>query len=76
MDPVLLAVLLAAAVVAAVVIYWFVRTRSRKAEDPLVNFRCPHCKRRLHYRKSKAGHRGMCPRCRHHLVFPIVPEAE
>jgi hypothetical protein len=76
MNPVLWAVLLALAVLAGVAVYRVLRGRSRKVHDTLVNFRCPYCKRRLHFRQSQAGHRGMCPRCKHRIVFPTTPEAD
>jgi hypothetical protein len=71
-----LAVLIAVAVLAGVAIYWFLRAGSRRMEDQLVNLRCLHCKRRLHFRKSRSGHRGIRPRCRHHIIYPINPETD
>ena len=76
MNPALWVVLIALAVVAGVAGYRVLRARSRPGPEPLVNFRCPYCKRRLHYRQSQAGHRGMCPRCKHRIVFPTTPEAD
>jgi DNA-directed RNA polymerase subunit RPC12/RpoP len=76
MNPVLTVVSIALAVLAGVGVYRFLRARSGKVVDALVNFRCPYCKRRLHFRQSQAGHRGMCPRCKHRIVFPTTPEAD
>ena len=41
--------------------------------DPLYNLRCPGCKRRLHYRASRAGKKAQCPKCKHIFVYPVTP---
>jgi hypothetical protein len=54
--------------------YFFIRSR-RPREQPVHNFRCPHCKRKLHYRGNQAGRRAICPLCKQHLIYP-APSAE
>jgi hypothetical protein len=47
--------------------------RRRAAEAPAYgHFRCPGCKRRLRYLAQRAGHRGACPTCHRHVVFPAT----
>ncbi len=53
--------------------YRFFRSRAAAADDPIMHFNCPGCKRRLGYRARQAGHKGMCPRCRINLIFPVIP---
>jgi hypothetical protein len=74
MDTTTLLVLAAVAVIlAGAGGYWFLRSRRPKAEEPVFHFPCPHCKRRLGYRKQQFGHSGQCPRCRKALTFPSGP---
>jgi hypothetical protein len=48
--------------------------RARKPrEEPVCNFECPHCGRKLRYRGQKAGKAGICPLCRKPLVYPSPP---
>jgi hypothetical protein len=72
MNATIVIVLLLGAVVGAVLFLWL---RSRPVvEEPLFHFNCPHCQRRLRYRRRQAGHQGACPRCRQTLHFPVNPE--
>jgi hypothetical protein len=45
----------------------------RPREEPVCNFDCPHCGRKLRYRGQKAGKAGMCPLCREPLIYPRAP---
>jgi hypothetical protein len=45
------------------------RGRSTR-EEPVCNFLCPHCERKLRYRGQKAGKAGICPLCRRPLTYP------
>jgi hypothetical protein len=68
----LIVILVALAVLATGGVYLY--RRSRPAPDePIVNFACPHCKRKLRFRQRQAGHRGACPRCKGDFNFPFVP---
>jgi hypothetical protein len=66
--PLVVAVLLALAVA-----YWWLARRRLRPQEPDYHFRCPWCRRRLHYRAHRVGHRGMCPQCRHEFIFPPPP---
>jgi hypothetical protein len=46
----------------------------RPEEEPVCNFKCPHCGRKLRYRGNKAGKAGICPLCRKALTYPAAPE--
>ena len=43
-------------------------------KNPKSNTFCPECGKRLRYRATQAGHKGMCPRCRAGWDFPPLPE--
>jgi hypothetical protein len=51
-----------------------VRTR-RPSEEPVCNFECPHCGRKLRYHGRKMGRAGICPLCRQPLTYPPLPDA-
>jgi hypothetical protein len=51
--------------------YMFLRTRPAK-QEPVHRFRCPYCRRKARYRESRAGHKGMCPLCGQHFLFPLL----
>lgn len=70
MNPGLL--ILGAAILGAAGVggYLFFRPR-QAAEEAYYHFQCPKCQRKLRYRMSKAGHQGMCPRCRTPCTFPM-----
>jgi hypothetical protein len=44
--------------------------------DPLYNMRCPSCKRKLHYRGSRAGKQAQCPKCKGRFAYPLSPPPE
>jgi hypothetical protein len=48
----------------------------RPKEEPRLHFKCPHCRRRLGYRASQAGHKAMCTHCFQHLRFPEATEPQ
>jgi hypothetical protein len=51
--------------------------RGRKLqEEPVCNFHCPHCERKLRYRGEKAGKRGLWPLCRRPLTYPSPAVAQ
>jgi hypothetical protein len=72
MNPTLIVIVVALAVLAAAGAFLFLRLRP-KAEEPILNFACPACKRKLRFRQRQAGHRGQCPRCKADLIFPVLP---
>jgi uncharacterized paraquat-inducible protein A len=53
----------------------FSRARSSVKDEPMFHFNCPKCKRRFSYRARQSGHKGACPRCGQHLVFPAIAPA-
>jgi hypothetical protein len=67
------AAVLAAVVLVAVAGYFFFRPREGEG-DPLFVCPCPKCKRRLRFKKSRAGKPAMCPRCFHKFTFPMSDE--
>jgi hypothetical protein len=70
----LILIVVAVVVVAAGVgVFLVMRSRAPK-EEPLQHFKCPNCRRKLRYRPSQAGHKGMCPLCKQHIVFPAVAQ--
>jgi hypothetical protein len=72
MDTPVIVLLVALVILASVGTFLYLRSRP-KPEDPIVNFPCPHCKRKLRYRQALAGRRGACPRCKGDFTFPSVP---
>jgi predicted RNA-binding Zn-ribbon protein involved in translation (DUF1610 family) len=50
------------------------RQRPSKMDETIYHFNCPECGKRLRYRATQAGHKGMCPRCRAGWDFPPLPE--
>jgi hypothetical protein len=62
----------AVVLVAAGAGFWLLRSRPPK-EEPVYHFNCPHCRRKLRYRKKQLGHTGQCPQCRKPLTFPSRP---
>lgn len=52
--------------------YVFYRSRPPR-EDPYFAYTCPHCEKKLHHRRSRAGHRGVCPRCKKVFTIPSPP---
>jgi hypothetical protein len=67
--------LIVIAILAGGGVHLFLRRRSGK-EEPHYTFRCPKCRRKFHYRASRAGHRGVCPICKQHFLFPPPPSPE
>jgi hypothetical protein len=67
--PIVLCVVIVA--MAAGVVYQYLRSRPPK-DEARYTFRCPKCRRKFHYRASRAGHRGICPSCRQHFHFPAA----
>lgn len=63
--------ILAAAAVAVGGYFYFVRNRQPE-EETYFHFQCPSCQRKLRFRAHKAGHVGMCPRCRKPCTFPAA----
>jgi hypothetical protein len=57
--------------------FLFVRWREwqRQHDDEVYHFRCPGCKRRLRFYARQVGHKGVCPHCRHAVIFPSVDQA-
>jgi hypothetical protein len=66
--------LIAAALLALAGGYWWLRRRAAP-QEPAYHFRCPRCRRRLHYGAHRVGHRGICPQCRHRFIFPPAPQS-
>jgi hypothetical protein len=66
--------LVIAACAAGVGGYFYFRPR-QVSEVLYYHFQCPSCQRKLRYRAHKAGHPGMCPRCRKPCTFPLAPTA-
>ena len=54
--------------------YFLFRPR-QPGEEPYYHFQCPKCQRKLRFRAHKAGHQGMCPRCRTPCTFPVAPRS-
>jgi hypothetical protein len=52
---------------------WWKAEHKRRGAEPVYNFACPFCQKKLHYRGARAGHKGACPRCRQMLTFPSAP---
>ena len=71
MSQATILLLVAGAAVVAAVGYLVARARSPK-EEPVFNFKCPNCHRKLRFRARQSGHRGACPQCKQALVFPPV----
>jgi hypothetical protein len=48
--------------------------RSRAGvQEAVYSFRCPGCQQKLRYAAHKAGHRGICPRCKAPCAYPTEP---
>jgi hypothetical protein len=73
-GPTLLIVLGVLAVAVLGGAYW--RRLSLPPPDPLVNMRCPGCRRKLHYRASRAGRNAQCPKCKVKFTYPMTPPEE
>jgi hypothetical protein len=73
MTPAIVIVLIALAAAGGAAVFLALRSR-RPVEEPLQHFKCPSCRRKLRYRRTQAGHKGMCPMCKQHLTFPTLPE--
>jgi DNA-directed RNA polymerase subunit RPC12/RpoP len=54
----------------AVAMYSFLRRRV--PEELFYYYRCAFCKRKFHYRRHQAGHKGKCPECKHPFTFPDI----
>jgi hypothetical protein len=72
MGPITVA-LIAAVVLTLAGAYWWWARRRVAPQEPEYHFRCSWCRRRMHYRAHRVGHRGMCPQCRHEFIFPPGP---
>jgi hypothetical protein len=72
MPTAVIVILVALVILAAAGIFLYVRSRP-PPEEPIINFPCPHCKRKLRYRQGQAGRRGACPRCKGDFTFPLAP---
>jgi hypothetical protein len=71
----ILAIVIVVIVLVAGAVGLFVAARARRPkEEPVQHFKCPSCRRKLRYRQTQAGHKGMCPLCKQHLTFPTVPD--
>ncbi len=55
--------------------YRFFKSRDSQPEQ-YFRFLCPHCNRKLHYLAHKAGHQGICPRCKQRCTYPMVPHSQ
>ncbi len=58
--------------------YLFLRWRAGQGggqDDTVYHFKCPSCKRRLRFYGRQVGHKGICPHCRHAVVFPSKDQA-
>jgi hypothetical protein len=73
MGGITVALIAAVLLALAVAYWWWARPRS-PPDEPEYHFRCPGCRRRLRYRAGRVGHRGVCPQCRQHFLFPPPPK--
>ena len=64
--------LLGAAVVAGG-IFFYLRRRHPVEQETYYRCHCPSCNRKLKYKASRGGHRGICPGCKKTLAFPMFP---
>jgi hypothetical protein len=72
MSTTTIILVIAVAIVLAVAVFVFIRSRPAR-EEPIYHFNCPHCRRKLRYRRKQAGRQGACPRCRQGFLFPMAP---
>jgi len=68
MDPILIICLVVLGIGAAVGGFFWLRGKPNPAE--YLHFNCPGCGRRFRYQPRQSGHKGQCPHCSKHFVFP------